>query len=130
MVWQDISLFDQLDKCILAAFLICKRALNGFSFIIMIKLHSSLSENLSCLTQLQQQQEQHYPFLPVLQCVQYFCVQTLVWLPVFRIFNMRTLMHVIAHWGCMNNVRESTLKMNSGEKIPCHTEESNAHHAL
>ena len=36
----------------------------------------------------QQPQEQRYPFLSV--CVVFSCVQTMVWLPVFGIFNVRT----------------------------------------
>ena len=36
----------------------------------------------------QQPQEQRYPFLSV--CVVFWCVQTVVWLPVFGIFNVRT----------------------------------------
>ena len=34
------------------------------------------------------QQEQRYPFLSV--CAVFSCVQTMVWLPVFGIFNVRT----------------------------------------
>ena len=30
-----------------------------------------------------------------------------------------------AHWGCADTVRESALKVDSGRKIPCRTEESN-----
>ena len=36
----------------------------------------------------QQPQEQQHPFLPV--CVVFLCVHTIVWLPVFAIFNVRT----------------------------------------
>ena len=36
----------------------------------------------------QQPQEQRYPFLSV--CVVFWCVQTVVWLPVFGTFNVRT----------------------------------------
>ena len=36
----------------------------------------------------QQPQEQRYPFLLV--CVVVSCVQTMIWLPVFGIFNVRT----------------------------------------
>ena len=39
------------------------------------------------LNKAQQLQEQCYPFLAVFLCV---CVQTMVWLPVFTIFNMPT----------------------------------------
>ena len=37
---------------------------------------------------IQQPQEWHYPFLPV--CAVFLCVRTMVWLPVFAIFNMCT----------------------------------------
>ena len=44
----------------------------------------------------QQLQEQRYPFLSV--CAVFSCVRTMVWLPVFGIFNVaQTLMLVIAH---------------------------------
>ena len=39
------------------------------------------------LVKLQQQQEQHYPFLPM--CAVVVCVQTMECLPVFGIFNVR-----------------------------------------
>ena len=34
-------------------------------------------------------------------------------------------MHRIAHEGCSDTVRESALKVDSGRKIPCRTEQSN-----
>ena len=34
------------------------------------------------------------------------------------------LMHVIAHEGCVDNVRESALTVDEGRKIPCRTGES------
>ena len=75
----------------------------------------------------QQLQEQLYPFLSV--CAVFSCVQTMVWLPVFGIFNvcaqMIMLMHAIAHGGCTETVRESALEVDSGRKIPCCTGDSN-----
>ena len=38
---------------------------------------------------LQQLPEQHYPFLPI-RCAVFLCVQTMVWMLAFGIFNMRT----------------------------------------
>ena len=42
-------------------------------------------------------------------------------------FNVRThvKMHAIAHGECTDTVEESTLKVDSGRKIPCRTGESN-----
>ena len=34
-------------------------------------------------------------------------------------------MHVIAHWGCTDTVRESAPKVDFGRKIPCHIRASN-----
>ena len=51
------------------------------------------------LDKAQQLQEQAYPFLSVRAV--FPCVQTIVWLPVFRIFNACTdVMHSAAHGGC------------------------------
>ena len=42
---------------------------------------------------------------------------------------IQMLMHAVAHTGCMNTtIRTSALKVNSGEKIPCHHWDSNLHH--
>ena len=72
----------------------------------------------------QELQEQCYPFLLV--CAVFPCVQTMVWLPVFGIFNVaQMLMHVIAHRGCMDTIRESALETDSGRKIPCCTRDVN-----
>ena len=55
-------------------------------------------------------------------------VQTVVRLTAFRIFNMRTNVHILnAHWGCTDTVRESALKVDSRRKIPCWTRDSNLH---
>ena len=73
-----------------------------------------------------QPQEQCYPFLSM--CAVFSCVQTMVWLPMFGIFNVCTDVtstHAIAHWGCTGTVRESVLEDDSGRKIPCRTWDSN-----
>ena len=53
-------------------------------------LHWSLAGNLGCLTwvRLQQPQEQCCPFLPM--CAVVLFIQTVVWLPLFGIFNACT----------------------------------------
>ena len=44
----------------------------------------------------------------------------------YGIFNVRTDVNACAcTWGCMDAVRESALKVDSGRKIPCCTRESN-----
>ena len=64
------------------------------------------------------------------QCVQYFHVQTMVWLPLFGIFNVRTDVGVC---NCTQGLyrrcktRESALKVDSGRKIPGHTMDLNLH---
>ena len=46
----------------------------------------------------------------------------------YRIFNMRTDVNACdCTQGCMDTVRESALKVDSGRKIPCHTGELNLH---
>ena len=113
--------------------------------------HSPLVGNLGYFTRvrLRQPQEQCYPFLPM--CAVFPHLQTIVWLPFFfflKDFLMcpQMLMHatphrvsylgfytvnhcgyirVNAHRGCMNTVRESTLQVDSGKKIPCCNGESN-----
>ena len=52
---------------------------------------ASIAGNSGHLTWVRQQpQEQHYTFLPVSAVNAVFlCLQTVVWLPVFGIFNMR-----------------------------------------
>ena len=61
------------------------------------------------------------------QCVQNFCVskqwhgcQCLGFLTCAQ-----TLMHVIAHGGCTDTVRESAQEVDSGRNIPCRTGDSN-----
>ena len=66
-------------------------------------------------------QERRHPFLSV--CAVLLCVQTVVWLPAFGIFNM--CMDVVAcncTLGCADTVRESTLTL--GEKS-CRAGDSN-----
>ena len=78
------------------------------------------------LCKAQQPQEQRYPFLPM--SAVFSCLQTMVWLPVFRIFNTlspQTLMQAIALGGCTDTVTESALEVDSGRKIPCCTGDSN-----
>ena len=68
---------------------------------------------------LQQLQEQCYTFLPV--CAVLLCFQTMVWLQILGIFNVCTDMYAIAQEGCMDTIKESALKVDSGRKIPCCT---------
>ena len=50
----------------------------------------------------------------------------MLWLPVFGILMCaQMLMHMTAHGGCMDTVRESALGADSGREIPCHTWDSN-----
>ena len=81
--------------------------------------------HLNC-ARLQQPQEQHYPCLPV--CTIRSCVQTMLWLPGFGIFNISiSMLHVSAHRHCMNTVRKAALKVDSGREILCCNWESNLH---
>ena len=72
-----------------------------------------------CLTWVQplQPQDQRYLFYQY-QCVQYFHVSKhwygcqCVWLLTFA----KMMMHAIAYWSCVNTIRESALKVNSGRK--------------
>ena len=75
----------------------------------------------------QQPQEQCYPFLSV--CAVFPCVQTVIWLPVFGIFNMSTDVDACncAQSGCLDTISESALKVDSGRKIPCRSGDSNLH---
>ena len=49
---------------------------------------------------------------------------TLTWI-TGSLMCAQMLMHVIAHGGVLTDIRESTLKVDSGRKIPCRTGESN-----
>ena len=83
--------------------------------------------NLGCLTcKAQQVQKQRYPFLLV--SAVFSCVQTMVWLPMLRIFNMHTDVDACSFTrGWTNVIRESALKADSGEKIPCRAWDVNPH---
>ena len=54
-------------------------------------------------------------------CAAFSCVQTLVWLPMFGIFNVSTDVNRLnaynKHRGCTNTVRESELKADCSQKI-------------
>ena len=65
-------------------------------------------------------------------CVISSCVQTMVWLPVFGIFNVRTDVNACTHTGgggggggLADAARESALKVDSGRNIPCRTGDLN-----
>ena len=73
----------------------------------------------------QQLQEQCYPFLSV--CVVFSCVQTMVWLLMFGIFNMRRCWCVRLHTGAVRAVRESELEVDWEKKKTCHTGDSSLH---
>ena len=61
----------------------------GFLFLFFSTSLSFVGNaRLRYLGKAQQLQKQRYPFVSV--CVAFSCVQTMVWLPVFRIFNMHT----------------------------------------
>ena len=58
-----------------------------------------------------------YPVLSV--CAVFSSVQTMLWLPVLGIFNVRTDVDAYGcHGGCTDTVRESALKADSGRTIP------------
>ena len=67
-------------------------------------------------------------FLSLMLCAGYLCVsiihQTLSW-ATGSLSCAQMLMHAIAHAGVRTHVRESSLKVDSGRKIPCRTRESN-----
>ena len=75
--------------------------------LVLLVLHCSLCKFGSpYLGKAQQLQEQGYPFLSV--CAVFLCVQTIVWLPMFRIFNVRT--EVNAHsctWGLYKHCKRT-----------------------
>ena len=55
----------------------------------------------------------------------YISVQTMVWLPVFGIFNVRTAVVACTRGLCADTVRESAPEGDPGRKIPCRTGDSN-----
>ena len=59
-----------------------------FLFLFFSTSLSLAANGSPYLGKAQQPQEQRYPFLSV--CVVFSCVQTMVWLPVFAIFNVCT----------------------------------------
>ena len=60
------------------------------------------------------------------ECVARSCVQTMVWLPVFAIFSMRTDADACdCTRDCTSTAREPSLEVDSGRKIPCRTWDSN-----
>ena len=67
--------------------------------------------------------EQCYPFdIPIRVCSVFMCPNNGVCCQCWRFLMWaQMLMHVTAHGGCMDTVRESALKVDSGRKIPCHT---------
>ena len=63
-----------------------------------------------------QPQEQHYPFLSV--CAVFSCVQTMVWLPAFGIFYVRTDVDACDHtWGLHAHRKSLCWKLTLGEKF-------------
>ena len=66
-------------------------------FAALFSTSLSLAGNLGLhyLSKEQQVQEQRYLFLSV--CTVFLCAQTMVWLPMFEIFNMRT---GVDAWDC------------------------------
>ena len=79
-------------------------------------------ENSGRLTwvRLQQPHEQCYPFLTVRAV--FSCVQAKVGLRSLTCDHI--LQQAIAHEGCTDTVGESKLKVDSGRKLPCRTEDS------
>lgn len=63
-----------------------------------------------------------------LMCAVFSRVQAMAWLLMPRVLTCaQMLMHIIVHLVCTNTVRESTLKVNSGRKIPCCAREFDLH---
>ena len=71
-------------------------------------------------------QEIRSPYLATaVMCAVFLSVQTMVWLSVFGIVNVRTDVDAFdCTGGCTNTERKSTQKVDSGRKIPCRTRES------
>ena len=68
----------------------------------------------------QQPQDQHYPFLSV--CGGFSFVWTMVWLPVFEIFNTCTDVDACDFTqGLCGHRKRVCTKVDTGEKIPCCT---------
>ena len=76
-----------------------------------------IDRSLGCLTLIrpQQLQEQQHPFLSA--CAAFSCVQTMVWLPVFRFFNVRADVNARdCTQGLYTQHKKSALKGDSGRK--------------
>ena len=93
--------------------------------LLLLVLHCSLRKFGSpYLGETQQPQEQGYPFLSV--CAVFSCVPTMVWLPMFRIFNVCTEVNARScTWGLYRHWREHW-KL-TGRKIPCRIRDLNPH---
>ena len=98
----------------------------NISIYLYISSSLSLAGNSGHLTWVRHSSRKSSAIPISCQCVQYFRVskqwygcQCLGCLTCTRI-----LMHVIAHGGCTDTVRESALKVDSGIKIPCRTGDS------
>ena len=62
------------------------------------------------------------------RCVQCFHVQKLVCCQCLGFLTCtQMLMHVTAHGGCTDIIREPALTADSERKVPCHTRDSNLH---
>ena len=88
-----------------------------------------IDRSLGCLTLIrpQQLQEQQHPFLSA--CAAFSCVQTMVWLPVFRVFNVRADVNARdCTQGLYTQHKKSALKGDSGRKNPLHISLGNQTH--
>ena len=106
------------------------KALVFFIFFVCLRVGEYVSLDLLCFVNF----TSICSLIPLItplcvECVQYSGVQTIEWLPVFGIFFCLTCaqmqMYAIAHGGCTDTARESTLAADSGTKIPCRTRDSN-----
>ena len=95
-------------------------------FLIYFRTPLSLAVNLGCLSGVRHSSCKTSATHSY-QCVQYFRVTKQLYGCQCLGFLMCTqmLMHAIAHGGCVDTVRESALKVDSGRKIPCHTRDFN-----
>ena len=82
-----------------------KKALFKFLLLLLLQLSLAGHSGHFIWVRLQQPQKQHYPFLPMCAVFPPH-VQTMIRLPVFRVFDMRTLMvmHAIAYGGCTSTM--------------------------
>ena len=112
--WLNLLLIS-FKFCLSSSQLICS---GGFFFFFFFSASLSLTGNFgsSYLCKAQQPQEQRYPFLSVFAA--FSCVQTMTWLPVFGIFNVRTRfrcmrLHTGAGWTSYKSLH---WKLTLGEK--------------